>query len=220
MKKCLIIANGKSPTLKVVNYFIKRGFNTIICADGGANSARKLNLLPNFIIGDLDSISKENLKYYSKITTVLKYQRQNDTDVEKCLKFAIKNKFTQAVLLGVTGDRLDHTICNLGIVIKFIKQIKILIAAEKSLLMPVNKTITFSSRRGETISLYAFSGKTKITSDGLKYKLNKTALPFGVRESTSNLSTKDNVTIKVENGVAFIIRELPSILKNDLIQSF
>lgn len=220
MKQCLIIANGKSPTLKVVNYFIKKGYDTIICADGGANSARKLNLLPDFIIGDLDSISKDNLKYYSKTTSVLKYDRQNDTDVEKCLKFAIKNKFNQAVLLGVTGDRLDHTICNLGIVIKFMKQIKILIAAEKSLLVPVKKSISFSSINGETISIYAFNKKTKISSIGLKYKLYKTALPFGVRESTSNVSTKDNVTIKVENGVAFIIRELQSIIKHDLFQSF
>jgi thiamine pyrophosphokinase len=220
MKQCLIIANGKSPTLKVVNYFIKKGYDTIICADGGANSARKLNLLPDFIIGDLDSISKDNLKYYSKTTSVLKYDRQNDTDVEKCLKFAIKNKFNQAVLLGVTGDRLDHTICNLGIVIKFMKQIKILIAAEKSLLVPVEKSISFSSIMGETISIYAFNKKTKISSAGLKYKLYKTALPFGVRESTSNVSTNDNVTIKVENGIAFIIRELQSIIKHDLFQSF
>ncbi|MCK7517698.1 MAG: hypothetical protein MZV64_08270 [Ignavibacteriales bacterium] len=55
MKKCLIIANGKSPTKKVVEYFYSKGFNTIICADGGANSARKLGIIPDFIIGDLDS---------------------------------------------------------------------------------------------------------------------------------------------------------------------
>ncbi|HQF43465.1 MAG TPA: hypothetical protein PK073_11205 [Ignavibacteriaceae bacterium] len=50
MKKCLIIANGKSPTKKIIEYFIKKGFTSLICADGGANSARKLNLLPDFII--------------------------------------------------------------------------------------------------------------------------------------------------------------------------
>jgi thiamine pyrophosphokinase len=100
------------------------------------------------------------------------------------------------------------------------KQIKILIAAEKSLLVPVEKLFSFSSIKGETISIYAFNKKTKISSAGLKYKLYKTALPFGVRESTSNVSTNDNVTIKVENGIAFIIRELQSIIKHDLFQSF
>jgi len=219
MKKCLIIANGKSPTKKVVEFFVQKDFNTIICADGGANSARKLNLLPDFIIGDLDSITDDNLKYYSKKVSIIKYKRQNDTDVDKSIKFAIKNKFAQIVLLGVTGDRLDHTICNLGMVIKYLYKIKIYIAAEKSFLIPVKDQINFGSKPGEIFSIYAFDSRTKISSTGLKYKLNNTTLPFGLKESTSNVSLSENVTIKVENGVAFVIRELQNIIKYDLFQS-
>ena len=63
MKKCIIIANGKSPTRRVVEYFFKKGFNTIICADGGANSAKKIGVIPDFIIGDLDSVENKVLKY-------------------------------------------------------------------------------------------------------------------------------------------------------------
>lgn len=219
MKKCLIIANGKSPTKKIIEYFIKKGFTSLICADGGANSARKLNLLPDFIIGDLDSITDDNLKYYSKKVSIIKYKRQNDTDVDKSIKFAIKNKFAQIILLGVTGDRLDHTICNLGMVIKYLNKIKIFIAAEKSFLIPVRDQISFISKPGEIFSIYAFDDKTKISSTGLKYKLNNTTLPFGLRESTSNVSISENVTFKVKNGVAFVIRELQSIIKYDLFQS-
>ena len=29
----------------------------IVCADGGANKARKLGIVPDLIIGDLDSVS-------------------------------------------------------------------------------------------------------------------------------------------------------------------
>ncbi len=115
MKKCIIIANGNSPTKSVVNYFIKKGFTTIICADGGANSARKIGIIPDYIIGDLDSIQNRTLKYYQSKSKIIKFTRQNDTDVEKCLKFAISKKYFEVILLGVTGDRLDHTICNFGI---------------------------------------------------------------------------------------------------------
>jgi len=219
MKKCLIIANGKSPTKKVIEYFIKKGFTSLICADGGANSVRKLNLLPDFIIGDLDSITDDNLKYYSKKVSIIKYKRQSDTDVDKSIKFAIRNKFAQIVLLGVTGDRLDHTICNLGMVIKYLNKIKIYIAAEKSFLIPVKDQTNFVSKPGEIFSIYAFNDKTKISSTGLKYKLNNTTLLFGLRESTSNVSISESVTIKVENGVAFVIRELQNIIKYDLFQS-
>lgn len=216
MKKCLIIANGKSPTKKVVDYFVNKGFSAIICADGGANSAKKIGIIPNFIIGDLDSISLSTLNYFKNKSTIIQIKRQNDTDVEKCLKFAIKKGFKEAILLGVTGDRLDHTICNLGIVIKFFNRIKILLAAESSFLTPINKMTTFKSKIGETISIYGFDKKTKITSSGLKYKLHNTMLPFGIKESTSNVTVSNIVELNVKGGIVFIIRDFNFIKKYDL----
>lgn len=216
MKKCIIIANGKSPLKKTVSYFYKQGFSTIICADGGANSAKKLNIIPDYIIGDFDSITEETRKYFSGKSKYIQYNRQNDTDVEKCLKYAVKNNFEEVVLLGVTGDRLDHTICNLGIVIKFFYKIKIYLAAESSFLTASKETIKFDSLKGETISIYAFDKNTTITSYGLKYKLNKAKLPFGVRESTSNVSTSNKVMLTIRNGIVFIIRDLNFIKKHDL----
>jgi thiamine pyrophosphokinase len=217
MKKCIIIANGKPPAKKVIGYFIKKGFSTIICADGGANSAKKMEITPEFIIGDLDSIYPSTLKYYKSKSTIIQYKRQNDTDVEKCLKFAVRKGYTEAVLLGVTGNRLDHTICNLGIVLKFFAKIKSYIAAENSLLTPVDNTVIIKSKIGETISLYAFDKNTLITSTGLKYKLKKTALPFGVRESTSNISTVSEVKLEINKGIVFIIRDFDFVKKHDLI---
>jgi thiamine pyrophosphokinase len=217
MKKCIIIANGKSPTKKTVQFFYNKGFKTIICADGGANSAKKIEITPEFIIGDLDSITPAVSKYFSHKSTFIKYNRQNDTDVEKCLKFVIKKKFSEVILLGVTGDRLDHTICNLGIVLKFYKQIKIFLAAEDSFLIPADKSIIFKSVPGETISIYAFDKKTIITSIGLKYQLKNTALPFGIRESTSNVSTSSTVKLSVKGGIIFIVRDFNFMKKYGLI---
>lgn len=217
MKKCIIIANGKPQAKRVIEYFIKKGFSTIICADGGANSAKKIGITPEFIIGDLDSIYPATIKYYKSKSTIIQVKRQNDTDVEKCLKFAIKRGFKEAVLLGVTGNRLDHTICNLGIVLKFFARIKTYIAAENSFLTPVDNTVIIKSKIGETISLYAFDKNTLITSTGLKYKLNKTALPFGVRESTSNITTESEAKLEISKGVVFVVRDFNFVKKYDLI---
>lgn len=217
MKKCIIIANGRSPSKKVIEFFFKKGYSTLICADGGANSAFKLGLVPDFIIGDLDSISDKVFNYYKSKSKIIKIKRQNDTDVEKCLKFAIRRKFSEALLLGVTGDRLDHTICNLGIVLKFFDNIKCNIVAENSFLIPTNKTTILKSKNGEIISLYAFTPKTKITSLGLKYRLHNSTLPFGKRESTSNVSTGNEVKLIVKGGIVFIIRDFNFIAKNDLV---
>ncbi|MEE9429818.1 MAG: thiamine diphosphokinase, partial [Melioribacteraceae bacterium] len=189
----------------------------IICADGGANSIRKLNIIPDYIIGDLDSISKTNLNYFKMKSKIVHYKRQNDTDVEKSLKFLIKKNYDEVVLLGSTGDRLDHTICNLGIVIKYFNKIKISILHGNSYLRAYNKDVELKTILGEIISIYGFDNKTKIKSNSLKYQLNNVSLPFGKEESTSNVATKNKVKLKIKGGIIFIIRDYKTMRDNDFI---
>jgi len=191
-------------------------YSTIICADGGANQLKKIKIIPDYIIGDLDSINDATLRFFKGKSWIMKLKRQNDTDVEKCLKFAIKNGFDEAVLLGVMGNRLDHTFCNLGIVIKFFKEIKIKLIAEKSLLIPYSGKVDLKTSPGEIISLYGFSKKTKITSIGLKYTLKNSALPFGEKESTSNIALSNKVLLKINDGVIFVIRNFKTAKSSDL----
>lgn len=218
MKKCIIIANGKAPKKSTIKYFQKEGYITIYCADGGANSARKLGLIPDYIIGDFDSITNETKLFFRKTSKIIHIKSQDDTDVEKCIKHAIKNGYREALLTGVTGDRLDHTLCNLSIVIKYFERIKIIIAAEKSLLKPVHGLYKFRSIPGENISLYGFNRRTRISTKGLRYKITNDYLPFGEKESTSNVATENSVTIYVNGGIIFVIRELDKIIKNDFFR--
>jgi thiamine pyrophosphokinase len=217
MKKAIILANGDAPSKTQINYLRGKDYDKIICADGGANSAKRLGIIPDVIIGDLDSISKDHLIFFSDKTKIIKYLRQNDTDVEKSLKYLIKNKYDNVIMLGATGNRLDHTICNLGIVLKFFEKISISIIHKKSFLSPYTGDIELQTIPGEVISVYGFDEKTKITSNGLKYPLKNISLPFGKKESTSNIAIRENVKLKIRNGVVFVIRDFNLIKKHDLI---
>lgn len=216
MKKCIILGNGKPPSKKVITFLRNKGYTTLICADGGANAARKLKLIPDYIIGDLDSIDKSTVEYYKKDSKIFKISRQNDTDIEKCLKFAVKKNFAEAILVGVTGDRLDHTFCNLGIVLKFFNKLKIKLIAENSILIPYQGKVKFPTLKGETISLYGFNERTKIASKNLKYPLKNISLPFGNKESTSNLTTSTEVELKISGGKIFVIREFNIVKRHGL----
>ncbi|MCK9426331.1 MAG: thiamine diphosphokinase [Ignavibacteriaceae bacterium] len=216
MKKCLIIGNGKAPEKKTILFLMKKGYDTIICADGGLHHAHKLKLIPNYIIGDFDSVDGNLLEEYRGKSKIIQIKRQNDTDIEKCLKYAVKQKFTNAILLSVTGDRLDHSFCNLGIVLKFHDEINARIISETSLLSVYEKHAIIATKKGEYISLYAFDSKTKITSKGLKYPLFNTQLPFGIRESTSNVAVADEVYLIIKSGKIFVIRDFETMRKYDL----
>ncbi|MGB5529039.1 MAG: thiamine diphosphokinase [Ignavibacteriaceae bacterium] len=217
MNNCIILANGKPPKKSIITFFQEKEFDTLICADGGANSALKMKLVPNLIIGDLDSISQEALKKFKSVSRIIQLKRQNDTDVEKCLKYAIGRKFNEALLVGVTGNRLDHTFCNIGIVLKFFPQIKISLIAENSFLKAYTGKVELETYPGETISLYGITSKTKISSNGLKYELKNVSLPFGKRESTSNIAKKKLVKLKISSGVVFVMRDVNILIKYGLI---
>ncbi|MFZ1290614.1 MAG: thiamine diphosphokinase [Melioribacteraceae bacterium] len=217
MKKAILLANGEKPSRKNTKYFQSLGYKILICADGGANSARKINVIPDFIIGDLDSVTNETLEYFRQKTNIIKLTRQNDTDVEKALKYLIKKKYTDVILLGGTGDRLDHSFCNIGIILKFFNKIKISLLHKNSLLKAYSGNVNLKTKKGETISLYGIDNATKISSNGLKYKLNNISLPFGERESTSNLAVSENVNLKINGGIILIIRDFKTLVKHDLI---
>jgi thiamine pyrophosphokinase len=214
--KCIILANGKPPAKSVLSLLKRKGYSILICADGGANAARKINVLPDYIIGDFDSITKDTLKYFTGKSEMIEIKRQNDTDVEKCIKYAIKKKLKDIVLTGITGDRLDHTFCNLGIVLKFSHLVRLRIIAESSLLAPYTGDVNLKTCSGETISLYGLNAKTRILSEGLYYPLKNISLPFGIKESTSNIAVGREVKIRISGGVIFVIRDFKTVIKHDL----
>ena len=61
----------------------------IIAADGGANRLYDNNMMPDAIIGDLDSL--ENRGNFGPDTKIIHFKEQETTDFEKCLcRFLIK----------------------------------------------------------------------------------------------------------------------------------
>jgi len=62
----LIVANG---TIKNRNFYKKiiKKASIIIAADGGADNCIKLGISPNYVIGDLDSISNKAKEKFKKL---------------------------------------------------------------------------------------------------------------------------------------------------------
>ncbi len=219
MKKALILGNGKSPGKNKIKYLISQGFDFLIAADGGANTAKKLGLIPDLIIGDFDSILPETAEYFSDLTELKRVKRQTDTDIEKAIKYAVTKKFDQALLVGASGDRLDHSFCNIGNLLKYKGKIDLFLLHEKTFVVVYDNSVCFPAEIGETISLYGIDDKTLITIHGLKYPLKNEALPFGVRGGTSNQAVKNEICIDIKNGKIIVMREFKTLRKNAFFSS-
>lgn len=81
----------------------------IIGIDRGLEFCYKYNIVPQYILGDFDSISPEVLSYYeSRDIPLERYKPEKDaTDTRIGLELALKLKSRKIFLLGATGGRLD-----------------------------------------------------------------------------------------------------------------
>ncbi|MEJ5304345.1 MAG: thiamine diphosphokinase [Ignavibacteria bacterium] len=216
MKSAIIYCNG-SPIKKVIFQKIKTKYNAdLIAADGGTNSIHKIGELPKFIIGDLDSVNTKILKFYrNNNVKIIKLSRQSDTDLEKALKLCKRLHYNKIFVVGFSGKRFDHTLSNISNALKFVSDFQIVMVDNNSTLQFVTGKSSFKSEKGELISILCFDPQVKITTENLRYKLNDEHLMFGRRESTSNVSTKENFSLIVKNGFAVLIRSTKNFLKYD-----
>lgn len=100
----------------------------IICADGGADHMlefyRISGVLPDILLGDFDSVSKDAYEFFlSKGVNKLKYPEKKDmTDSHIAVEYAINLGFEYIRLLGATGTRLDHSLGNIMMMKKYYSQ--------------------------------------------------------------------------------------------------
>ncbi|HOJ17543.1 MAG TPA: thiamine diphosphokinase [Ignavibacteriaceae bacterium] len=213
---CLIIGSADIPKAKDINFFVKRKNDlVIIAADGGLKNASKLKLVPHFLIGDFDSVSPHQLKQLPSETKIVKFSGQEDTDIEKSIKYAQSKGCKEFFITGVLGKRIEHTIGNISILHKYTnKHTKIRIIGKYSLLEVINSSYKFRTHPGEKISFFSFNKETRIITNGLKYPLNDESLFFGERESISNETTGEMASLEIRSGELLLIRDLKTITAN------
>jgi thiamine pyrophosphokinase len=181
-----------------------------VCADGGANAAAKLGVVPDLIIGDLDSILPATVKKFSGVTA-RRIADQNSTDLEKALTWALKNGYKTVRVLGATGGRLDHTVGNLSALVKFSRKLAVTFHDADGDIFVVGTERHFDVAAGTTVSLLPMTLCEGVMTRGLKWELRYESLALGQREGTSNLVVSSPVTVKLRRGdLLFFVASEPA----------
>ncbi|MBF8249073.1 MAG: Thiamine pyrophosphokinase [Bacteroidetes bacterium] len=210
--KALILANGQPPRKRLLLRLLKQSA-VFVCADGGANTAARLGLRPDLIIGDLDSIASATLRKFRNVRAT-RIADQNSTDLEKAFSWATRKGYTDIVVAGATGRRLDHSLGNLSALVKFSRKVRIRFVDDASELCFVGPQYQFDAQPGTVVSLIPLSLCEGIVTQGLKWELKNESLRLGFRESTSNVVKSSLVSIRVRRGdlLLFIARKVQSFL--------
>jgi len=100
--KTLIITGGNLNKDFTKEYLKKYSFDLIIAVDKGLEVLDNLEVKPNYIVGDFDSINKKVLdkyKKYSSIKIMTLNPEKDFTDTHVALNVAIENKSKEIIIL-------------------------------------------------------------------------------------------------------------------------
>jgi thiamine pyrophosphokinase len=206
--RAVIFANGLIRKIHLVNELIEEN-DFIISADGGLRYIRSLNLKPNLVVGDLDSINNDDIKFLNiNNIEILKFSREKDkTDLEIAIRESVKRSFRKILIIGALGGRIDQTLANLGLIASFSNnKVQIEFDDGQECVKLIQDQLLLSGKKGDTVSLIPLCLPVKgITTKGLKYSLHgESLLPYQTR-GISNEMLGDSAIIEITSGTLLCI---------------
>lgn len=207
--QCLIILDGeinRRLLSKLINSPEQKP--VIISADGASNKLYNWKIIPDYITGDLDSISLYALKYFKKNNVRIKpVKEQEHNDFEKCIMLGLTKKTKDITVLGFGGKRADHILNNFSVMKKYYKKCKIKLIDKDFEISFAKKITDFQCKKGDTVSIMAFPKAEGITTHGLQYSLKNQKLELGIREGALNKAVSSKVRIEFKKGDLLIFKK-------------
>jgi len=219
MPRIIIFANGELPDLDAARTLLQAG-DYLIAADGGANHLLKMGILPEIVIGDLDSVDEDTLfQLTSAEVNIEQYSEDKDeTDIELALGYAVEMRPSAILIVGGLGGRLDQTLANLSILTDpMLPKIDIRLddgleevffcraSAEKG------GQVEVQGRSGDTVSLIPWHGPVEgVSTEGLQWPLYGETLFPDKSRGISNLMLSESASVKIENGLLLVVHRRKS----------
>jgi thiamine pyrophosphokinase len=206
--QAIIFANGDLHPSEMDLEFNKDDF--LIAADGGSRHCTRLGIIPNLLIGDMDSTNPDLvLAWQGMGVEVIRHPEDKDqTDLELALMHAQSMGVSKILVYGAIGGRLDMTLGNLTLLAhpSVDLSVKLVYGTEIFRLLHEGDLLTFPGSIGDTVSLIAIGSKScQVTAKGLEYPLERSKLGFGTTRGISNRMINNQATIHLEKGSLAVI---------------
>ena len=155
----VIIANGQFPTHEVPLRVLRQA-SYVVCCDGAISHFP----MADVIVGDGDSVPEE----YRDL--LIQINEQDDNDLTKATRYCIKQGYRKLAYLGATGLREDHTLGNIGLLMRYYSQMGVdgTMFTDHGIFTPAYGNRTFLSKKGQQISIFNFGCK-RLESEGLRW---------------------------------------------------
>lgn len=206
MNQAIIVTNGIFPE-SFLQEIEKEKF--VIGVDRAGFILAKKGILPDLVLGDMDSVTKNELEdVKQKGIKVKEFEKDKDnTDTELAVMEAVSRGYKKAVIYGVCGTRFDHLLSSVFLLEKYQSEIKLLIKDRHNEIQLVGgqEEITVN-KNYRYISFISLSDFSTLTLVGLKYPLKKRVIKRGDTLCVSNEIIAKRGNVEVIKGKVLMIR--------------
>lgn len=196
---CYIVAAGEKAKLT----FVTTKFDYVIAADGGYQYLKESGIMPDLLIGDMDSVTA----LPDDLEIIKLPADKDDTDTMAAIRIGIAKGYATFHIFCATGGRRgSHTIANIQALVFLARQGKrgFLFSDTGTMTVIHNDTLDLPDRKGY-ISIFALGESVKATIEGLKYNIQDVALSNDFPIGASNEFVGDTAKITAKNGSLLIV---------------
>jgi len=213
LHRIIIFANGDLPDLNKARTLL-RSDDFIICADGGARHALALGLTPNLVIGDMDSIQKDQWQALEKAGVAIELfpRDKNETDLELAINRAVEFKPKEIIVVAALGGRLDQTIGNLALLTDIrLSTFDVRLADGAEEMFICRDQVQVHGRSGDIVSLIPWGDPVRgVQTQGLRWALKSETLYPEKTRGISNELLGEVADVKIASGTLLVIHTLKS----------
>lgn len=219
MKDTIIVSGGNVHKDFALDFLKKnKTENTcLIAADRGVEFFMGTDLEPDVAVGDFDSLSAEGAKYMEtlKHTEIRRLKpEKDDSDTQSAANYAIEQGTERIMILGATGNRIDHLMANFGLLmLGKIKQVQIVLVDAYNYMSLIESGMILKKEEqfGKYVSFFPIEGEvTGLTLKGFKYPLNS----YTLKVEDSGLTVSNEIS-DPEAEVTFETGKLLMIMSRD-----
>ena len=183
----------------------------VIAADGGLSLAAPLGLTVDIVIGDMDSVSAQDLEQASRSGARIDRHPtdKNITDLGLALDAAVDGGADEITIVGGSGGRIDHLLANAALLAaeRFdTVTLRWVTGTESVTVASPGQPVRLVGKAGDLVSLIPVGGAAHgVTTSGLRWPLNDGGLAPGSTRGISNEMTVTEATVEVEDGRLLVV---------------
>lgn len=207
MTRALVITGGNCADDIVLPWY-----DFCIAADSGLDTAKRLGVFPQVIVGDFDSVSEPPSEYVDPVSgrkseIITHPARKDDTDTNIAAMLAVERLAEEVYIVGGLGGRVDHTLSNI-VLLKQLAEMKVnavLTDGECELrMMEQGESLTVPF--GEYKYFSVFASKAIVSLEGCAYPLDHGRIFVFDNYAVSNEPLECGATVTCHSGTLLLVR--------------